>query len=66
VTPAFLRLATIEGFARRCGISNLFLQGNKVRFEINMQAANGKGLKINAQIACLGNSGRFPDSERDQ
>ena len=44
----------VEGFARRGGITNLFLQGNKVRFEINMQVAKRKGLKISAQLLALG------------
>ena len=44
----------VEGFARRGGITNLFLQGNKVRFEINMEAAKRKGLKISAQLLALG------------
>ncbi len=44
----------IDGFARRGGITNLFLQGNKVRFEINVQAAKRKRLKISAQLLALG------------
>jgi hypothetical protein len=44
----------IEGFARRGGITNLFLQGNKIRFEINAQAAKRKRLKISAQLLALG------------
>jgi len=44
----------VEGFARRGGITNLFLQGNKVRFEINVEAAKRKGLKISAQLLALG------------
>ena len=44
----------IEGFARRGGITNLFLQGNKVRFEINMEAAKRRGLKISGQLLALG------------
>jgi hypothetical protein len=43
-----------EGFARRGGITNLFLQGNKVRFEINAQTAHRKGLKISSQLLALG------------
>ena len=43
-----------DGFARHGGITNLFLQGNKVRFEINVQAARRKGLKISAQLLALG------------
>jgi hypothetical protein len=43
-----------EGFARRGGVTNLFLQGNKVRFEINVEAARRKGLKISAQLLALG------------
>jgi hypothetical protein len=43
-----------EGFARHGGITNLFLQGNKVRFEINAQAAKRRGIKISAQLLALG------------
>lgn len=42
------------GFARRGGVTNLFLQGNRVRFEINVQAAKRKGLKISSQLLALG------------
>ncbi|HXI82642.1 MAG TPA: YfiR family protein [Verrucomicrobiae bacterium] len=47
-------IGEVEGFARRGGITNLFLQGNKVRFEINVEAAKRKGLKVNAQLLALG------------
>jgi len=43
-----------EGFARHGGITNLFLQGNRIRFEINVAAAKRKGLKISAQLLALG------------
>lgn len=47
-------VAEVEGFARHGGITNLFLQGNKLRFEINVEAAKRKGLKISAQLLSLG------------
>jgi len=44
----------IDGFARQGGVTNFFLQGNKVRFEINPQSARRKGLHISAQLLALG------------
>ena len=48
-----LTIGETDGFARRGGIINLFLQGNKVRFEINIDAANRSGLKISSQLLSL-------------
>jgi len=41
-------------FARRGGVINLTLEENKVRFEINPDAANRAGLRISAQLLKLG------------
>lgn len=48
-----LTVGETDGFARRGGIINLFLQDNKVRFEINTDAANRSGLKISSQLLSL-------------
>jgi len=41
-------------FARRGGVINLTIEENKVRFEINLDAANRAGLRISAQLLKLG------------
>jgi hypothetical protein len=43
-----------EGFARRGGTIGFYLDQNKVRFEINAQAARQNGLKISSQLLALG------------
>jgi hypothetical protein len=43
-----------EGFARRGGTINFYLDQNKVRFEINPGSARQKGLKISSQLLALG------------
>ena len=49
-----LIVSEIEGFARRGGMINFYLEGTKVRFEINQEAAQRKGLKISSQLLSLG------------
>lgn len=49
-----LTVGECAGFAARGGAFNFFLQGNKIRFEINQEAARRKGLKISAQLMSLG------------
>jgi hypothetical protein len=44
----------MEGFAQHGGVTNFFLQGKRVRFEINLEAARRRGLKISAQLLDLG------------
>lgn len=41
-------------FIRRGGVINLTIEENKVRFEINLDAANRAGLRISAQLLKLG------------
>lgn len=41
------------GFAARGGIINFYLRGANVAFEINLDAARAKGLKISAQMLSL-------------
>lgn len=48
-----LTIGETDGFARRGGIINLFLQDNKVRFEINKDAADRSGLKISSHLLSL-------------
>ncbi|HKS38026.1 MAG TPA: YfiR family protein, partial [Verrucomicrobiae bacterium] len=44
----------VAQFARRGGVINLTMEGNKVHFEINLDAANRAGLRISAQLLKLG------------
>jgi hypothetical protein len=50
----------VDGFARRGGIINFFLEGPRVRFEINALGAKQAGLKIRSQLLGLG---RIVESE---
>jgi len=49
-----LTVSEIDGFARRGGIINFYLDGNKVRFEINPAIAQREGLKMSSQLLSLG------------
>jgi hypothetical protein len=49
-----LTVSETRGFARSGGIINFYLEGNKVRFEINPAAALRSHLKISAQLLNLG------------
>lgn len=48
-----LTVSEIPNFAQHGGIVNFFLQGNKVRFEINVAAAQHHGLKLSSQLLSL-------------
>jgi len=48
-----LTLGEVEGFAQRGGIINFFLDGEKLRFEINTDAADRCGLRIRSQLLSL-------------
>jgi hypothetical protein len=43
-------IGEIDGFAARGGIINFYLDSNKVRFEINVDAAEHKGIKVSSQL----------------
>jgi len=49
-----LTVGDMEGFARHGGVINFYLEENKVRFEINPDAARSKGLKLSSQLLKLG------------
>ena len=53
-SASILTVSETENFARRGGIINFYLEGNKVRFEINAEAAQRKGIKISSQLLKLG------------
>lgn len=45
-----LTVGETGGFAEAGGVFNFFIQGSKVKFEINTAAARARGVKINAQL----------------
>lgn len=49
-----LTVSETRNFAQRGGVINFYLEGNKVRFEINPVAAQRDKLKISAQLLSLG------------
>ncbi len=51
-TPV-LTVADTDGFLDRGGIINFTLEGSKVRFEINQQAAERAGIKISSKLLRL-------------
>lgn len=48
-----LSVGESEGFAARGGIVNFFSEGNKLRFEINLEAAQASGLQISSRLLGL-------------
>ncbi len=48
-----LTVSEIDGFAERGGIINFISERNKVRFEINPEAARSKGLTISSELLKL-------------
>ena len=53
-SASVVTVSETENFARRGGIINFYIDGNKVRFEINADAAQRKGIKISSQLLKLG------------
>jgi len=49
-----LTVGDVSGFARSGGEINFIIEGTKVKFEINPDAARNCGLKFNAQLLSLG------------
>jgi hypothetical protein len=49
-----LTVGDTHGFARQGGIMNFFLEGQRVRFEINAGEARQAGLRISSQLLGLG------------
>ena len=45
-----LTVGEIEGFAQMGGIINFFMEKNRLRFEVNVDAARKAGLKLSSQI----------------
>jgi hypothetical protein len=49
-----LTIGETAGFARRHGIINFVIESERVRFEINADAARAAGLKISSKLLTLG------------
>ena len=49
-----LTVSEVEGFGRRGGVINFYLEENRVRFEINPEAAEEDGLRISSELLNLG------------
>ena len=49
-----LTVSDVDRFAERGGVISLYMDGNKVRFKVNLDAANRAGLKFSAQLLKLG------------
>ena len=50
---AILTIGEAENFTERGGMIRLLIESNKVRFDINNQAANDHGLRISSQLLKL-------------
>lgn len=48
-----LTVGDIQGFARRGGVIGFFLEGNRVRFEVNVDAAERSRLRLNSKLLRL-------------
>jgi hypothetical protein len=49
-----LTVGETDGFTQQGGVTHFYVQGNRLRFEVNLEAARRKGLKISAQLLDLG------------
>jgi hypothetical protein len=49
-----LTVSDLDGFTSQGGVIRFYLQGNKIRFEINLDSAQKHGLKMSAQLLSLG------------
>jgi hypothetical protein len=55
---AMLTVSDLDGFSAQGGVIRFYLVGKKVRFEINPEAAQQHGLRVNAQLLSLGKPAR--------
>jgi hypothetical protein len=49
-TTTLATVSEFDGFARRGGLINFYLEGKKIRFEINTNAAQSKDLKVSSEL----------------
>jgi hypothetical protein len=47
---SILTIGEVEGFTRMGGIINFFMERNRLRFQVNIGAANRAGLKLSSQL----------------
>lgn len=47
---SILTIGEVEGFARMGGVINFFEEHNRLRFEVNIDAARREGLKMSSQL----------------
>jgi hypothetical protein len=52
-TPGTLSIGESEPFARQGGVITFFIETDKVRFDINLEAAEKVGVKVSAQLLKL-------------
>lgn len=62
---SILTVSETGGFAERGGMINLVLEGSKVRFEANPDAARSRGLKLGAQLLSLAKIVRTSPRQED-
>ncbi|TAK57824.1 MAG: YfiR family protein [Bacteroidetes bacterium] len=62
-----LTISEIEGFAERGGCINFFIEDNKLRFEINVDAVHDAGLQVSSKLLRLAKvvSTKSRESERE-
>ena len=48
-----LTVGESEGFAAQGGCVNFYIEANKIRFEVNLQAAKQQHLRISAKLLAL-------------
>ena len=58
-----LTIGEIPGFAKRGGIINLVLEDNKVRFEVNVEAAKQADLNISSRLLALAKIVQHPAAD---
>jgi hypothetical protein len=62
---AILTVGEVKGFAERGGTVNFFLEGGRLRFEVNTEAVRRAGLKVASQVLRLARIvGADPGKER--
>lgn len=63
---SILTVGDLDQFAQDGGVINFVMEGNKVRFEVNVGAADRAGLKISSKLLSLATTvGRWPEEEHD-
>lgn len=61
-----LTIGEIPGFARSGGIINFVLENNRIRFEVNVQAAKDADLNISSRLLALARIVQSPDGRKTE